>query len=67
MSNLASVRNFPKSARKVKDDIKSIGHLLTHFCKNSLFLVALNLEQKSALSLTIKNCTGLILSSEGMT
>ena len=34
-------------------------------CHNS-FLVALNLNPKSALNLKIKNCTGLILSREGM-
>ena len=32
MSNLASVRNCPKGARKAKlYDIESICHLLTHF------------------------------------
>ena len=66
-NNLAPVRNCPKGARKAKlDDIRSIGQLLTYFRKNSLFLVALNLDTKSALNLKIKNGTGLILSREGM-
>ena len=52
---MARVRNCPKGDRKAKlDDIGSIGQLLTFFCKNSLFLVALNLDPKSALHLKIK-------------
>ena len=55
-SKLALVRSCPKGARKAKlDDIKSIGHHLTNFRKNSLFLVALNLDPKGALNLKIKN------------
>ena len=66
-SNLAPVRNCPKGERKAKlDDIRSIGHLLTNFRKISLFSVALNMDPKSALNLKIKNCTGLILSREGL-
>ena len=44
---LAPVINCSKGARKAKlDDIRGIRHLLTNFRKNSLFLVALNLNQK---------------------
>ena len=67
MSNLAPVRNCPKAERKAKlDDIRSIGHLLTNFRKINLFSVALNMDPKSAFNLKIKNCTGLILSREGL-
>ena len=46
MSNLAPVRNCPKGEREAKlDDIRSMGHLLTKFRKNSLFSVALNIDQ----------------------
>ena len=45
---MAPIRNCPKGARKAKlDDIRSIGHLSANFCKNSLFLVALNLDPKT--------------------
>ena len=67
MSNLAPVRNCPKGERKAKlDDIRSIAHLITNCRKISLFSVALNIDPKSALNLKIKNCTGLILSREGL-
>ena len=53
---MAPVRNCPNGERKAKlDDIRSIGHLLTHFRKISLFSVALNMDPKSALNLKIKN------------
>ena len=45
---MAPIRNCPKGARKaILDDIRSIGHLLANFHKNSLFLVALNLDRKT--------------------
>ena len=45
---MAPIRNCPKGARKAKlDDIRSIGHLLANFRKNSLFLVDLNLDPKT--------------------
>ena len=67
MSNLAPVRNCPKGERKAKlDDIRRIGHLLTNVRKISLFSVTLNMDPKSALNLKIENCTGLILSREGL-
>ena len=66
-SNLAPVRNCLKGARNAKvDDIRSIGNLLTNFRKNSLSLVALNLDPKKCLKLKIKQFTGLILSQHGM-
>ena len=45
---MALIRNCPKGARKAKlDDIRSVGHLLANFRKNSLFLVDLNLDPKT--------------------
>ena len=50
-SNLAPVKYCPKGAGNAKlDYIISIGHLLANFRKNSLFLVALNLDPKCALN-----------------
>ena len=67
MNYLAPVRNSHKGERKAKlDDIRRIGHTLTNFRKISLFSVALNMDPKSALNLKMKNCTGLILSREGL-
>ena len=51
MCYLAPVRNSHKGERKANlDDIRRIGHLLTIFCKISLFSVALNMDPKSALN-----------------
>ena len=67
MINVAFVRYCPKGERKAKlYDIRSIGHLLTNFRKISLFSVAHNMDPKSALNIKIKNCTGLIISREGL-
>ena len=50
--NSAPVRNCPKGARNAKlDDIRSIGHLFAIFRETSLYLVALNLDPKSASNL----------------